>query len=736
MVRRRSPSPITAHRHAPAALVIALGCSSPSSPVPQVTPGPPVLGDWDPPQVHVDQPYLQEVSAVVGALTDVRALALDDDGECHAVTAAGVARFDGSAWQPLSLPATRSSADLAIDGAGVVAAVGTGGAVVDGQAVDLPGGEELTFVAPRAAGGFWLAGPAAAGYWDGAYHDLYPAIGQPVRAMAELGDGSWLAATPVGVVTEAGTITTADGLPSNDVRSLAADPEGSVWAGTDAGLVRRDGSSGAWTAMAGADGLHFGDVTDLATDAEGTLLVSTTMGASRYHQDGTRRYYLGRIWLPSDDVRAMARAQDGTVWLATATGVARVEQRQLSLADKAARFDDLTRERHVRLGYTSTENRLETAGDPATFSNHDDDNDGQWTAMYLGAQCFRYAVTGEEQARANARTAAYALMKLEQVPGLEGFFARSIVPGDECEAKQQGAGEWHLSDDGEWCWKGDTSSDEFVGHMFGLSLFYDLVATADEQRDVADTIRRIVGGILDHGFLLLDLDGQVTRHGHFDPDWMETSIPAVFGDAGLNSAMILGGLHVAFHVTGERRFRDAFDYLARERGYADFVSRIEEINLTVQTNHDSEEMSFLALYTLMRYEDDRSLLARYAEGLAYLWEVQRPERNPEFNMMYAALARTDEYDLDRSVETLQKLPLDLVLWGLDTSQRWDRDEDPEEDRLGEAQNTFVFPYDERQAMRWAENPYRYRLPGDGHQESSGTFWLLPYWMARYWGVIR
>jgi hypothetical protein len=332
--------------------------------------------------------------------------------------------------------------------------------------------------------------------------------------------------------------------------------------------------------------------------------------------------------------------------------------------------------------------------------------------------------------------AAYALMKLEEVAAEDGFFARSIVPPDECEAKQQaGAGEWHLSADGQWCWKGDTSSDEFVGHMFGLSLFHDLVASEDEKADVARTIDRIVGTMVDNGYKMLDIDGEPTTHGHFDPWFMENDLSAMLGDAGLNSAMMLGGLHAAHHATGDARYREAFDYLARERGYRDYVSRIEEINITVRINHDSEEMSFLAMYTLMRYEDDPELMEDWKEGLEYLWEVQRSERNPEFNMIYAPLAEADAYDLDASIDTLKRLPLDLVLWGLDLSHRLDRDEDSLPDRFGRDQNTFVFPYDERQAMRWAENPFAYELRGDGHSESSGTFWLLPYWMARYHGVI-
>jgi hypothetical protein len=600
-------------------------------------------------------------------------------------------------------------------------------------------------VAPRAAGGWWLAGEDLAGYWDGGYHSVFEDVGLPVRAICDLPDGTWLAATSDGIHTSAGRIGLAEGLPSERVTSLALDSGGTVWAGTDAGLARRDPASGQWSPFLGAQGLHYGDVLAVDFDRAGNLLVATSQGASVYFKDGSRRYYFGRNWIPDNHVRGLARAADGTVWLATAGGVARIEQRQMTLEEKAALFDAITQARHVRLGYTSTENALREAGDLASFTNHDDDNDGQWTAMYLASQCFRYAATGSAEARDNARVAAYALMKLEQVTPIDGFFARSIVPGDECAAKQaSGAGEWHLSADGVWCFKGDTSSDEFVGHIFGLSLYHDLVADEQERADVAATIGRILGTMVDNGYRLLDLDGQPTSHGHFDPEWMEEDLSAMFGDAGLNSAMILGGLRAAYHMTGQERFQESFEYLVHDRGYKDYVSCIEETNLLWHTNHDSEEMSFLAMYTLIRYEDDPALLELWkhgnpeldCRGLDYLWEVQRPERDPEFNMIYAGLAQADGYDLEDSIETLQKLPLDLILWGLDQSQRWDRDQNPYNDRHGKPQNKFVFDYDERQVMRWAENPYAFEQRGNGRSESSGTFWLLPYWMARYYGIIE
>jgi hypothetical protein len=706
------------------ALTAAAGCGAPAAT--------PADGGWTPPAVYVDVPYRQEIAEARGALADVRALAVSPEGACYAATADGVRRWDGSAWVAVATPIGGAIDDLAFGAGGELGVAGPGGAAAGEAVVPLPAGAVPRFVGPRAGGGLYVAGEGFAGAWDGAWTDL--GLGE-ARAVVD-GPGGVYAATAAGVVAPEGPVTTASGLPSDDVRTLAVLPDGTVVAGTAAGLARRDPATGAWRAVLGADGLHYGDITRLSAGGDGALVAATPMGASVYTADGGRRYYFGRAWLPDDAVRAAVRDPDGTLWLATAAGVGVVRGVSTTLAERAARYDHLTQERHVRLGYTSTECGLAVAGDLTTAFTHDDDNDGEWTALYLASQVFRYVATGDPAARENARVAAFAMLALEEVTGAPGFFARSLVPGAECPAKQQGGGEWHLSADGTRCWKGDTSADELVGHFFGLPLFYDLAATEAERADVAATLGRIAGRLVDHGFMLVGVDGQPTTYGHFDPEWMEGSPEAILGDAGLNAAMILGALRAAEHVTGEARFAEAAARLVRDHGYAEYVRRIEQINLTVQVNHDSEEMSFLALFTLMRYERDPALRAIWREGLDYLWEVQRPERDPELNLLYAVMAEPAEYDLAASVETLQQLPEDLVLWGLDSRHRWDRDEDPRPDRFGEPQNRVVFPYGERQPMRWCENPYAYRQPGDGHAELSGTFWLLPYWMARAYGLIR
>lgn len=62
----------------------------------------------------------------------------------------------------------------------------------------------------------------------------------------------------------------------------------------------------------------------------------------------------------------------------------------------------------------------------------------------------------------------------------------------------------------EWEWKGDTSSDEIVGHFFAYPIAYDLLPDEELKRQVAETAKRITDHIIAHGFHLVDIDGQPT----------------------------------------------------------------------------------------------------------------------------------------------------------------------------------------------------------------------------------
>jgi hypothetical protein len=90
--------------------------------------------------------------------------------------------------------------------------------------------------------------------------------------------------------------------------------------------------------------------------------------------------------------------------------------------------------------------------------------------------------------------------------------------------------------------------------------------------------------------------------------------------------------------------------------------------------------------------------------------------------------------MEDSLMFLRDAPLDLVRWTVDNTRREDlkRVRAPE---LETWQTDRLPPPSERGVMRWDDNPWR-AVQGDGGQtESDGVFWLLPYWMGRYYGYI-
>ena len=70
--------------------------------------------------------------------------------------------------------------------------------------------------------------------------------------------------------------------------------------------------------------------------------------------------------------------------------------------------------------------------------------------------------------------------------------ARSVVNENTTVDDQEA---WHESSaEPGWKWKGDTSSDEVVGHMFAYPLVYDLVADDAAMKDeVVNLVDDIIG---------------------------------------------------------------------------------------------------------------------------------------------------------------------------------------------------------------------------------------------------
>lgn len=473
-------------------------------------------------------------------------------------------------------------------------------------------------------------------------------------------------------------------------------------------------------------------ITVVAAESPAVTWIGTPEGAIRLNgADWTREYFAGRRWLPDDAVSGIG-FDGGVTWVETAAGFARIEYAPMTLESKSRYFVDRVQARHNRWGLTA-DSRLRVPGDLSTNQMSSSDNDGLWTAMYVAAESFRYKVTGEPGARENARRGMQALVRLESISGIPGFPARSFIKvGDDVQPKD---GEWHDTADKAWRWKGDTSSDEIVGHYFAYPLYIDLAADESEKPALRAVVDRITNHILDNNYQLVDVDGARTRWGWWGPD-------AIWDDpdeTGLRALHILSHLRVALHVTGDARYRakyrTAYDDLIRTHRYH-LLTRNQKIMVPGSINHSDDELAFLSYYPLLRYEDDPALVEVYRQSLTRSWLIERPERNPLWNFIFAAGTGAKEFDAPESLRTLREIPMDQIQWTVRNSHRLDVPVDPIADRHKRRQALVVLPYDELPMSKWNGNPYSLDGGDGGRSEDDGAYFLLPYWMGRYHGLVR
>ena len=466
-------------------------------------------------------------------------------------------------------------------------------------------------------------------------------------------------------------------------------------------------------------------VTAFARASDGAIWLGTTQGLMRVDsaapERDRRQYFAGRRYLPDDLVQQIVPDTKGGVWVRTGTGVAHIELPPMTLAQKAEFFEKRIRARHDRIGMTAS-SYLAVAGDLASNRMYDNDNDGLWTAMYAAAECFRYAVTKSPEALANARKAVDAVLFLEEVAGRTGFPARSFIrKGDP----MPGSGEWHWTADGQYYWKGDTSSDEIVGHFFIYSIAYDLLPDAELKKRIAETGKRIMDHIIGHGYYLVDLDGKPTLWGFWAPERLAREAD----ERALNSLQLLSFLKTTAHITGDSRYDAEYKKAAWDFKYADWLTRLNEFRQ--EMNYSDEELALLPYYCVFQYEKDPSLLKAYRTGIDEWWKNIRREANPLWTFIYLTGRPDAEVDISAAVWTLYRMPMDTIAWTVRNSHRADIVWTSAPDRHRRREALTLLPPDERPTMRWNGNPFVVDGGDGGHEEDDGSAFLLPYWMGRY-----
>ena len=520
---------------------------------------------------------------------------------------------------------------------------------------------------------------------------------------------------------EWGTFPTA---PVRDILSIGS----RLAVATSSGLGVQRGTT--ITSVTGADGLPYEDLRCLANGLGNDMWLGTSHGAIRA-VDGEYQVFGARRWLPNERVNDIA-VSGKEVFIATDGGIGIIKYEPYTLLKKAAYY-----ERHLeewgqkRLGFV---HKLEWNDAEKEWVREISDNDAGWSTHYLTAQCFKYAVTGNEGARLEAVNFFNSLKWTEEISSILGFPARSVwAKGEKGHQAMHGSGgfdaEWHDSPDGNWEWKGDTSSDEIDSHIYATSIFYELVAQGDEKDRAREHLDRIASHIAEHGWTLCDVDGKPARWGRWDPGYFNSPMGAYA--RGLNGLEVLSYMKTAAAVTGMSRHEEAYAQLV-EMGYPEYTLTQKHTSPAGRVNHSDDRLAFYVYLPILAYERDPRLRSIYLRSIERSWEIERIETNPWFNFIYGAMTGND-CETSQAVAHLREWPLDMVHHPYKNSDRLDIT--TPEGYTAYTGEPRVFSPRERGPVRWSDNPFQ--LDGGGGRDVvDPSGWLDAYWMGRYYGFIE
>ncbi|MCC6487900.1 MAG: hypothetical protein IT364_10405 [Candidatus Hydrogenedentes bacterium] len=705
---------------------------------------------------------------------NVLAVTLLKDGTPVILTAKGCARFNGTQWVAEPQEAQGAYSLLAPAGDGGYWLAGKDGCLHMGGDVYTVSGlrGEVTALA---SGGERVYLGTNEGLWHvrGKRARQVCKTEAPVHAVAAADDAIYL-----GCEDGLWSVSLKDGDPARHLDAYRdrlsaervdalASAGGSLWKGsgdTAGKLVLNQ-----WTHFTGENGLPYGHFTCASPGEPGVIWFGTERGAIRF--DGTNWFYrAGKRWVPDDRINGIAVATDGTAWIATPQGVSRITRVKRTLAEKAVEYERIIDTRHRRLGKFVLRCHFDEPRALDTASQRASDNDGLYTAMYGAAESFRYGATKDPEAKKRAVDIFRALKLLFEVTGIPGFPARAVIPVEGSKDPNEGFGEaanlsmqkedplwknivprWPKSADGQYYWKCDTSSDEICGHFFFYATYFDFVCETDAERaDVAKVVHALASHLVDNNFALIDHDGKPTRWGNWSPE--HVNAPEGWADRGLQSLEMLSFLNVARHVTGDEKFAKAAALLRDNHAYHANAIRGRSTWPPAAVVPWDGNLAFLSFYGLIALEKDPELQRTYKLALDNNWLFAARQNDPFFNIVYLALHPEAGLDvkpetapaerqltLERAVETLARTPQLLIDYRMENSHRLDVYLDPtlrQRATYGWRRSGGAVPIEERSHIRINSDNFDLNWGGEGKTEYESTYYLLPYYMGRYYGLIK
>jgi hypothetical protein len=339
-----------------------------------------------------------------------------------------------------------------------------------------------------------------------------------------------------------------------------------------------------------------------------------------------------------------------------------------------------------------------------------------WTGHYVAAEAFRSKVTGSEDALTNLRQALAGIRALVDVTGTN-LLARCLVPVDSPFAAallQDGRSHavfTHTLQDQSYYWIGSTSRDQYAGVFFGLSVAYDLIKDPQVRTAIDDVVTRLLDFLLHHNWAVVMPDGATSTSFWGHPDQQ------------------LSLLQVGRRVNPGR-----FDaiYNRYRALYAPAVLVPIAVDVRDEdTDYFKFNLDTIILYTLIRFEDSAYHRWWYTQAYTSLWRTTDGHSNAHFNMIDRGLQGPDGR---RDAETRELLAAWLTRSRRDDWVDW-RGVYPACGRPDRACAPLRVVDRGGTDFLWQRSPFGLVGGGEGTIEGAGIDYILPYWMARYYGVL-
>ena len=316
----------------------------------------------------------------------------------------------------------------------------------------------------------------------------------------------------------------------------------------------------------------------------------------------------------------------------------------------------------------------------------------------------------------NVWRALRGIRSLLDITGMD-LLARCLIPIDSpfasaIQQEEGGHGIYYNKLGGkEYFWIGDTSRDQYSGVMFGLSTAYDLADDPSVRDFIRTDVTRILNYLLRRGWNVIMPNGRFSTTFILRPDQ-----------------------ELSFLQVGKRVDPQTFEstYSFYRSAYAfSVIFPITFDNIDDHNHYFKFNLNYINLYNLIRLEEETSPFKQtYMDAYGALRGRTQTHGNAHFNMVDRTLKGPNA---SRDSETIALLQLWL--------QR------PRRDYFVNLQGRYPscdggnractpIPVNDRvnTDFLWQRSPFLLYGGGVGLIETAAIDYILPYWMARSFGL--